>query len=190
MRSRRRGSANRSPAPGTTRRLRTGARRCSSRTCQHRSPWSVPSTFTQNAPDSRMSCHRSEVTCGRNPTSGGSRDTDVNEPIVNPIGSPSSDPGDHGDAGREVAEHGAVLQGVDRHRARLYAAGPDRVPGEGRRVRTCGVHESATAAAEQKAALRRRMRLLRGPDRRSGAAQRRAVGAGRSAGAVRERRPS
>ena len=60
--------------------------------CQHSSPWTLPSTFTQNAPDWRILIHRSEVTIGRNPTSGGSSDTDENDPMVNPTGSPSNMP--------------------------------------------------------------------------------------------------
>ena len=35
-----------------------------------------------------MAAHRSEFTCGRKPTIGGSSDTDVNVPMVNPTGSP------------------------------------------------------------------------------------------------------
>ena len=38
-----------------------------------------------------MAAHRSEVTIGRNPTSGGSSDTDVNDPMVNPTGVPSAE---------------------------------------------------------------------------------------------------
>src|SRR6185436_20570262 len=37
-----------------------------------------------------MRSQRSDVVIGRNPTSGGSSDTEVNEPIVKPTGSPST----------------------------------------------------------------------------------------------------
>ena len=50
----------------------------------------MPSTLTQNEPVDAMRSHRSDVVIGRNPTSGGSSDTDVNEPMVNPTGSPST----------------------------------------------------------------------------------------------------
>ena len=58
--------------------------------CQHSSPCTEPSTLTQNEPVSAMSCQRVELTIGRNPTSGGSSETDVNEPIVKPTGVPSA----------------------------------------------------------------------------------------------------
>src|ERR1700741_1144512 len=37
-----------------------------------------------------MRSHRSDVVIGKNPTSGGSSDTEVNEPTVNPTGWPST----------------------------------------------------------------------------------------------------
>jgi hypothetical protein len=83
--------------------------------CQQSSPCVLWSTFTQKASDVRISCHRSDVTIGRNPTSGGSIDTDMNDPIVNPTGRPSTLPGDHRHAGGEVAEHRPVPHRVDRH---------------------------------------------------------------------------
>ena len=45
--------------------------------------------FTQNFPDSLMAFHDRDDVPGRNPTSGGSSDTDTNEPIVIPNGLPS-----------------------------------------------------------------------------------------------------
>ena len=57
---------------------------------QQRSPWSTPSTLTQKLPADAMRSHRSDVVIGKNPTSGGSSDTEVNEPMVNPTGSSST----------------------------------------------------------------------------------------------------
>ena len=45
------------------------------------------STFTQKLPDFSIACHVVESTWGRNPTRGGSSDTDVNDPILKPTGS-------------------------------------------------------------------------------------------------------
>ena len=42
--------------------------------------------MTQNLPAGAIASHVSLLTIGRKPTSGGSSDTDVNEPIVNPAG--------------------------------------------------------------------------------------------------------
>ena len=50
----------------------------------------MPSTLTQKLPTDAIRSQRSDVVIGRNPTSGGSSDTDVNEPMVNPTGSPST----------------------------------------------------------------------------------------------------
>ena len=52
----------------------------------------VPDPFDAIAFDVRISCHRSESTIGRKPTSGGSSETDMNEPIVNPTGRSSTVP--------------------------------------------------------------------------------------------------
>ena len=60
--------------------------------CQHSSPWSWASTLTQNAFVCRISCQRSDEIIGRKPTSGGSSETEANEPMVKPIGRPSSIP--------------------------------------------------------------------------------------------------
>ena len=59
---------------------------------QHSAAWSAASTFTQNAPERRMRFQRSESIIGRKPTRGGSSDTEVNEPMVNPTGSSPSMP--------------------------------------------------------------------------------------------------
>ncbi len=49
-----------------------------------------PSTFTQNRPEADIAAHDDEFVVGKNPTIGGSSDTEVNDPIVNPTGvSPS-----------------------------------------------------------------------------------------------------
>ena len=64
---------------------------------QHSSTWSSASTFTQKAPVGPISCQLSEVKAGRNPTSGGSSETEVNEPMVRPDGLASrSEPGGAG----------------------------------------------------------------------------------------------
>ena len=42
--------------------------------------------LTQNAPLGPISCQLSDVNAGRNPTRGGSREIDVNDPIVSPDG--------------------------------------------------------------------------------------------------------
>jgi 5-formyltetrahydrofolate cyclo-ligase len=60
---------------------------------QHRSLCLSLSTLTQKLPASFISAQVSESVWGRKPTSGGSSDTDVNEPIVKPCGrSPSAMP--------------------------------------------------------------------------------------------------
>ena len=57
---------------------------------QHTSPWVSLSTFTQNRPDADIAAQDDEFVVGRNPTIGGSSDTEVNDPMVNPTGvSPS-----------------------------------------------------------------------------------------------------
>jgi hypothetical protein len=48
--------------------------------------------LTQNRPDGAIACHVSLLTWGRKPTSGGSNDTDVNDPIVKPAGSSPASP--------------------------------------------------------------------------------------------------
>ena len=53
---------------------------------QHSSTWSSARMFTQNAPLGPISCQLSEVKAGRKPTSGGSRETEVNDPMVSPDG--------------------------------------------------------------------------------------------------------
>src|SRR5262245_30864681 len=53
---------------------------------QHISTWSSARTLTQKPPLGPISCQLSEVNAGRKPTSGGSNETDVNEPIVRPDG--------------------------------------------------------------------------------------------------------
>src|SRR5690348_13271811 len=58
---------------------------------QHRSACALDSTFTQNFLPPAIAFQVSLSIIGRNPTKGGSSDTDVNEPIVKPAGwSPSS----------------------------------------------------------------------------------------------------
>ena len=48
--------------------------------------------MTQNFPPAAIACHVSLAIWGRNPTSGGSSDTDVNDPIVNPAGTSPAQP--------------------------------------------------------------------------------------------------
>ena len=48
--------------------------------------------MTQNRPAAAIACQVSLLTWGRKPTSGGSSDTDVDDPIVNPAGSSSASP--------------------------------------------------------------------------------------------------
>ena len=59
---------------------------------QHAVPWVAPSTLTQNLFDGAIAAHVSLLIIGRKPTSGGSSETEVNEPIVKPAGcsAPSS----------------------------------------------------------------------------------------------------
>src|SRR5215211_7287771 len=54
------------------------------------SPWSAAITFTQKWPCRSMLGQEEDVLAGRNATSGGSSDTDVNEPMAKPTGLPSS----------------------------------------------------------------------------------------------------
>jgi hypothetical protein len=49
----------------------------------------MPSTLTQNVPAEAIRSHV-DVVIGKNPTRGGSSDTEVNEPIVKPTGWPST----------------------------------------------------------------------------------------------------
>uniref|UniRef100_A0A6J7M4E7 Unannotated protein n=1 Tax=freshwater metagenome TaxID=449393 RepID=A0A6J7M4E7_9ZZZZ len=58
---------------------------------QHSSPCSAPRMFTQNDPPGAMSGQLRELMAGRNPTSGGSSETEQNEPMVSPPGSPEAD---------------------------------------------------------------------------------------------------
>src|SRR5215217_5170524 len=53
---------------------------------QHSAAWSSRSTLTQNFFAGAIASQVSLLTIGRKPTSGGSSDTDVNDPIVNPAG--------------------------------------------------------------------------------------------------------
>src|SRR5688572_28342344 len=53
---------------------------------QHRSDWARDRTFTQNRSEGAIASHVMLFVIGRKPTIGGSSDTDVNEPIVNPAG--------------------------------------------------------------------------------------------------------
>ena len=53
---------------------------------QHRSDCARESTLTQNRSEGAIASQVSLVVIGRKPTIGGSSDTDVNEPIVNPVG--------------------------------------------------------------------------------------------------------
>src|SRR5687768_11926777 len=62
-----------SPTPLLAKRQQSAA--CSSRR-----------TLTQNFPAGAIACHVSLLTIGRKPTSGGSSETDVNDPIVKPDG--------------------------------------------------------------------------------------------------------
>ena len=59
---------------------------------------------------------------GKKPTSGGSSDTEANEPTARPTGPSASVGGDDGDPGREVTEHLAELGGVERRPGRSRAA--------------------------------------------------------------------
>src|SRR3954452_14009755 len=53
---------------------------------QQAAPWWAPSTLTQNLPKGAIAAHVSLIFCGKNPTSGGSSETDVNDPMVKPAG--------------------------------------------------------------------------------------------------------
>src|SRR6266508_2091826 len=58
---------------------------------QHSSACVLRSTLTQNLPAGAIAVHVSLSVIGKNPTSGGCNEIDVNDPIVNPIGrSPAS----------------------------------------------------------------------------------------------------
>src|SRR5204863_8474509 len=56
---------------------------------QHNSLWNSERTLTQNAPDRSMAGQLVEFRAGKKPTSGGSSDTEENDPMVRPYGSPS-----------------------------------------------------------------------------------------------------
>src|SRR4051794_2254192 len=57
------------------------------------SSWSSPRMFTQNAPALWIFGQLDDDLSGRKPTSGGSSDTDVNDPIARPTGDPSNTAG-------------------------------------------------------------------------------------------------
>ena len=59
---------------------------------QQRSACCFESTLTQNRPDGAIAAHVVLLVCGRKPTSGGSSETEVNDPIVNPTGASPSMP--------------------------------------------------------------------------------------------------
>ncbi len=81
---------------------------------QHRSLCSSLSTFTQKLPDVAIASQVVEPTCGRNPTIGGSSETDVNEPMVKPCGfTVGVHAGHDGDPGGEVADDRAEVAGVE-----------------------------------------------------------------------------
>ena len=70
--------------------------------------------FTQNVPASRMPGHDEELLPAQKPTSGGSSETEKNEPTAKPAGLPLRAGGrDDGDPGREVAEDLTEVRGVD-----------------------------------------------------------------------------
>src|SRR5580704_9630901 len=56
---------------------------------RHTASWSAARTLTQNLPISRMCGNVEDFLAGRNATSGGSRETEVNEPTTMPCGVPS-----------------------------------------------------------------------------------------------------
>src|SRR5437868_8214861 len=58
-------------------------------TARHTDSCSAPRMLTQNAPESRNFGHDDELLSGMNATSGGSSETDVNEPTAMPAGLPS-----------------------------------------------------------------------------------------------------
>ena len=87
--------------------------------------------FTQNAPVASIFGHDVEPLSAKNPTSGGSSDTELNEPTARPTGSVVGGRGDHGDAGGEVAEHLAVLGGVEATAVAVIVAEPIRLLREG-----------------------------------------------------------
>src|SRR5688572_8598863 len=53
------------------------------------SSWCSERMFTQNAPATSILGHDVEPLSGKNATSGGSSDTDANEPTARPTGTPS-----------------------------------------------------------------------------------------------------
>jgi hypothetical protein len=48
--------------------------------------WSAPRMLTAKDPAARIAGHEREASAGRNPTSGGSSETDVNDPMDRPTG--------------------------------------------------------------------------------------------------------
>src|SRR4051812_17667706 len=56
---------------------------------RHTASWCEPRMLTQKAPDSCIRGQELDVRSGKNATSGGSSDTDVNEPTAIPAGVPS-----------------------------------------------------------------------------------------------------
>ena len=72
---------------------------------RHTSSWSSARTFTQKWPLASIFGHDDEPLSGKKPTSGGSSDTEANEPTARPTGPSARGGGDHGDAGGEVPEH-------------------------------------------------------------------------------------
>src|SRR5919201_6921837 len=58
-------------------------------TSRQRPSWPAASTFTQKAPLAMILGQVVEERPGKNATSGGSRDTEVNEPMTMPVGVPS-----------------------------------------------------------------------------------------------------
>jgi hypothetical protein len=59
---------------------------------QQSSPCSAPRTLTQKRPVGAIFCQLIDSVVGRNPTAGGSSDTEVNDPIVMPQGCSSAMP--------------------------------------------------------------------------------------------------
>src|SRR3954454_13119685 len=59
---------------------------------QHSAAWSSRRTLTQNVRDGAIASQVSLLIIGRKPARGGSRETDVNEPMVKPAGTSSAQP--------------------------------------------------------------------------------------------------
>src|SRR4051794_20342279 len=58
--------------------------------CRQTASWSWARMFTQNRPASRMPGHDDELFPAQKPTSGGSSDTEKNDPTAKPAGRPSA----------------------------------------------------------------------------------------------------